>query len=491
MRIEELGQRVKAKYPQYKDLSDLEVGQNVLQKYPQYRAQITPTLPEIPTGEIERKGIMGRIAGIGEYFAPLLGTLTRATQLPYFKKLEEEPLERYKKMGEQVLRQIRNPDIPREQKLKLMQSYRQSLPRIIESHPDIQKTTQQILGEAAITALTVVAPKVPTKIPRLGPLATRAVTMPPTTAAWFGAEAMRKGRPLEEIPREMAKGAVTGLIAAPVSWYAQKGLEKVGRGLYRSLVRYSQAPDKSARHLIANKIRGTISTIDKALRTDVKAYEAQVKNLLRGSKARVTEKQIIQEAFRLKQKRDPTLVRFLSPDDFSDDMQKALDSIDFKIDMKRPNMLELNEMRKKIGYKVSNPNYFRMFDENPKRAQDLRFLQEAMSNIVKENVPATVPVFREYSPVVNAAKAISYTKYRIGRYMPITFFELGGLFYPPTMPYMLKIAVARRLMTSGMLPSYGGAGALWLAELIERGATRPEIQAMLQRTLADILVSPE
>lgn len=41
MTYAELGQRTKAKYPQYASLSDEEVGQRVAQKYPQYQSQIT------------------------------------------------------------------------------------------------------------------------------------------------------------------------------------------------------------------------------------------------------------------------------------------------------------------------------------------------------------------------------------------------------------------------------------------------------------------
>lgn len=41
--IEELGQKTKAKYPEYASMSDLEVGQRVLAKYPEYQSVITPS----------------------------------------------------------------------------------------------------------------------------------------------------------------------------------------------------------------------------------------------------------------------------------------------------------------------------------------------------------------------------------------------------------------------------------------------------------------
>src|SRR3990167_9125157 len=41
MTIEEFGQTIKQKYPQYSGLSDLQVGQKMLAKHPQYQSKIT------------------------------------------------------------------------------------------------------------------------------------------------------------------------------------------------------------------------------------------------------------------------------------------------------------------------------------------------------------------------------------------------------------------------------------------------------------------
>ena len=48
--LEEFGQRIKAKYPQYANLSDTDIANKVLAKYPQYRASIKPpSTPSQPT----------------------------------------------------------------------------------------------------------------------------------------------------------------------------------------------------------------------------------------------------------------------------------------------------------------------------------------------------------------------------------------------------------------------------------------------------------
>lgn len=46
MTIEELGQKTKAKYPQYKDIADGDLGQKILKKYPQYQSQIGGGKPD-------------------------------------------------------------------------------------------------------------------------------------------------------------------------------------------------------------------------------------------------------------------------------------------------------------------------------------------------------------------------------------------------------------------------------------------------------------
>lgn len=53
MTIEELGIKVKSKYPQYRNLSDAEVGKKVSDKYPEYRAMIN-VIGETPSGVVNK-----------------------------------------------------------------------------------------------------------------------------------------------------------------------------------------------------------------------------------------------------------------------------------------------------------------------------------------------------------------------------------------------------------------------------------------------------
>ena len=41
MKIEEFGQQIKTKYPEYQDMPDKDIGEKMLVKYPQYQDMIT------------------------------------------------------------------------------------------------------------------------------------------------------------------------------------------------------------------------------------------------------------------------------------------------------------------------------------------------------------------------------------------------------------------------------------------------------------------
>lgn len=62
MTIEEFGQKIKMKYPQYHDLSDKEIGESMLKKYPEYQDLVATKTPE----EVEQKGnnLLNRTAGV-------------------------------------------------------------------------------------------------------------------------------------------------------------------------------------------------------------------------------------------------------------------------------------------------------------------------------------------------------------------------------------------------------------------------------------------
>jgi hypothetical protein len=64
MTIEEFGQQVKAKYPQYQTYSDAEIGQKMVEKYPQYQQQITqPSQAPAQSNYQQKRGVLQKVAG--------------------------------------------------------------------------------------------------------------------------------------------------------------------------------------------------------------------------------------------------------------------------------------------------------------------------------------------------------------------------------------------------------------------------------------------
>lgn len=84
MNVTQLGQQVKAKYPQYSNMSDFQVGLKVLQKYPQYENKITDRSELEEFGIGAGKGIISSLTGLsslGEQAIKALGRLVTPKSL--------------------------------------------------------------------------------------------------------------------------------------------------------------------------------------------------------------------------------------------------------------------------------------------------------------------------------------------------------------------------------------------------------------------------
>lgn len=73
MTVDELGQRTKAKHPEYGHYSDSEVGARVLSKYPEYRSQIGSEQPGTSYAEQLEPGIYGETNPTGQKILENLG----------------------------------------------------------------------------------------------------------------------------------------------------------------------------------------------------------------------------------------------------------------------------------------------------------------------------------------------------------------------------------------------------------------------------------
>ena len=435
--------------------------------------------------------VAGGIEKIGEFFTPAIGTMTRTATLPTYTKSQEEMTKKYVRLGEKVAKKMQDTSISRERKQKILDTYKDAVPEIIMAHPDIEKTGTQILGEMAITAMTLGSPAIPIKVGKLGELASRTVASTAIGGAMGGAEALAEGENAKGVVKEAATGAALGALFAPAAYFAEKGLKSAGRSLYKTLVNYSSQKDKSAKALAARKAVGTLKGIRKTLNKDITVFENKLQGVLGESKARTTKKQIVDKAIGIKQKRDPTLARFLDADEYEKSLNSALAKIgDYKIGAKKPSMKETNQLRRHVDKSLGDRSFQKMFADLPEVKQNLSVLREALESITKTNVPASVPIFKEYAPAVTASKSISQTIRRVENRMSITFFEIMGLagaaFRPEYLKPVMVGIVGRKLWLSGIAPSLGARTALEASSIINKAATDPRIQAMLFRTLAEL-----
>jgi len=386
-----------------------------------------------------------------------------------------------------------------------LQIYQQSAPKIIEAHPDINKTNEQIVGEAAITAITLGSGLIPKKPPiiltktlgKAAPLAYRTAVSTGLGAVIGGATAMSRGGDIEEVKKETLTGAKLGAILAPVIYIGEKVATKVAQNLYRGLVRYSETPEKATKYLMAKKVIGTIGKIQEICKKDINLFEKGVQTELKPITITTTKKEILEKATALEKRANPELERFFQPKQFEKSLQEDLEKIGlggYEMGRGKINMVEANAFRKKIDTGLNDKAFKKALYELPKSKQRLRILRTVLSDIVKENAPNTIPIFEKYSPAVNASHALTELGWRLEKKMPITFFEImglaGGSIRPSLFNRILVGMVGRRLMMGGLGPSVGARTSLELANVLNRIGTNPQIQAYLFEALAEFEIPP-
>lgn len=102
-----------------------------------------------PTSETQQKVIKP----VAEFIAPIGKSVGTTLAAPKIKKQQAEVLSRGVELQQNILKQLRDPNITKQQKEKLLTISFQNDPEIISKVPELQKTTKQVLGEGALTFL--------------------------------------------------------------------------------------------------------------------------------------------------------------------------------------------------------------------------------------------------------------------------------------------------------------------------------------------------
>jgi len=143
MTIEELGKKVKEKYPQYNTYSDLEVGQKTLEKYPVYQNRIDP-----PKQKSSVSKVIDFFIGSEKGFGQTLGSaVTAATMGGKVKQATQD----YITAGKNILSIADTVSDPAEKKRLTDQAnemFKRGGGYVKEAIPAVTKSTKQIVGEA-------------------------------------------------------------------------------------------------------------------------------------------------------------------------------------------------------------------------------------------------------------------------------------------------------------------------------------------------------
>ena len=157
MTKEELAKKIKAKYPQYKNVNDVELADKIIAKYPVYKQQITASKPKAePAKKSTARKVVDFVApGVAGFGETLGGALAAVTGTA---KKAREIQEQESETTQMILDALKKESDPTKQsKLKEMLKKnlgQKSVSNLEDIIPETKKTGKQIAGEAIGTAAT-------------------------------------------------------------------------------------------------------------------------------------------------------------------------------------------------------------------------------------------------------------------------------------------------------------------------------------------------
>lgn len=203
MTIEEFGQTIKQKYPQYSDIADAELGEKMLTKYPQYQDLVKQDVAgEKVGGFLEGQRVL---KGIND----LIGTtgLAKGITQGIFLKFTPE--------GKDLLNQVAEGKITQEDVEKIIGK---------------TATTKEILGSAIQTGATAIAATVPVAGSILG----KAAQFGGIGALSGAGGALERGEGIGGVARGAALSSLAGAGIGVGTGLGEKGFKAFGRFLGRT-----------------------------------------------------------------------------------------------------------------------------------------------------------------------------------------------------------------------------------------------------------------
>lgn len=268
MTIEQFGQTIKQKYPQYQDLPDADLGQKMLTKYPEYQDMVKADSPATDTfleGHPVLKGISDLVGTTG---------LAKGIAQGIFLKFTPE--------GKNLLGLVSQGQLKQEDVEKVIGK---------------TATTKEILGSAVQTATTIAtagigAAKAPGVI---GKVAETGVKLGGLSALSSGAQAFGEGKSPEEIAKATAISGGVGAVLGGGATLIGKGIGGLGNAITEALPKrlVQSAIGQSKKELMAGKDiseffleKGRIGTAEQLIKESQDAVHdlgGQITNLLKSA----------------------------------------------------------------------------------------------------------------------------------------------------------------------------------------------------------------
>lgn len=429
MKIEEFGQKIKAKYPEYQSFSDAEIGQKMLAKYPQYSSQIDA--PEKPKPDLLQK--VGSIANAifpGKQVGQAIGTLA----------------------GAGIAKLKGNYD-----------QYDLSAP-----------TPLQVAGDIGQGALTVASPGVGRGASAVGRIGANV-----GLGAGLGATgAIAKGQDTKEVIKQ---GAIGGAIGGAISGVGE-GIRAVTENLPKWLTRAAlpKLENKNVDYTLNNVKLGSLKSVQQRSSNAIKGYEDEVQNILNRIKVPTNTQSVLDDA----------VSNFPNAEYTTDDLitnakniAPKVSKLITKFQKGEASIQELNTIRKELDQ--ATKSVYTSLNRPPEAKLLGATLSGSMREYVKKIAPQTIPVFDDYSKEIGLNKAIQ-AAVKKGE-QKITFKDIiagGAGFSQGGLKGALSAIIAERLL-------FNPAGQLGTAQIIRETSriTAPAGTALLQGGKAPLIKS--
>lgn len=435
--IEQFGQTIKKKYPQYADISDADLGQKMLSKYPQYKDMVSASQPE-KKGLGERVlGAVGNFTGVsklGEAIGGLLG-------LGGIKKAQEQMEASDKQYTDILLKRLKTSrekgdTIETDRTLEKLKNF---IPQdVLSQYVNELPTAKQVVGSAIQTAATV------------GTIGIGAGKILPTLAKVGTAGAVSgfgEGLEKEKNIKDSLKQAFTSGLASAATFgvligagkIAKQVLQKIPYKIYSSVAKLEP---ESARALLNAKQIGGLGKLKGYVDAEGSRLNNIIQEKINANNGKITSKDFIKSVVAKIQDSWQGVSK--------DKILKAIKAADIDPFLKNKSVdyLTADNIRRGLGNTIGNA----WRTDNPKFNLSVRdILWKEIVNTIRP-ATGTTAEFAQYAPLVDASKSIGKIISNQDKKFGLSLYDVigGGLGYASGggLPGVIGGAIARRLVDS-------------------------------------------